>query len=527
MGGGEGKGAVKDVNLALSRRQGGIPLCSAVVQFRGGRQPCLRSFSEDANGEHRQPRSPCGPVARHIAVTCHSGARLARRRALMPMARSARHRKVRLQDLLIPSPKRSRKQRSGWEGFFPYYAGYPETFASTVLASARLPAGSAVLDPWNGSGTTTVAASRLGLVAYGWDLNPVMVVVARARLLPATEADHLTPLSIAVASRSGELISPLRDSDPLLDWFEPATAAEVRSLERSIGRTLLGESAAHETEVRLDQISGTAATFYVALFSACRRLVQRFQSSNPTWLRRARPDEQKISVTRRELAAIFKENVAAMADTLSKSADHPKLFEYKANIDVILADTSQKTPEPDSLDFVLTSPPYCTRIDYTAATRIELAVLDPLVSTSIGELGRKMIGSIKVPNHKIEPSNDWGPTCIRFLERLRAHQSKASSGYYYKIHLDYFEKITASIANISVGLRSSCIAIMVVQDSHYKEIHNDLPTIIGEIAKKTGLTLRRKEDFHLKRSMAGIHPHARSYGRPIGALESVLCFQKE
>ena len=31
----------------------------------------------------------------------------------------------------------------------------------------------------------------------------------------------------------------------------------------------------------------------------------------------------------------------------------------------------------DSVDFVLTSPPYCTRIDSTAATRIELAVLAP------------------------------------------------------------------------------------------------------------------------------------------------------
>ena len=37
-----------------------------------------------------------------------------------------------------------------------------------------------ILDPWNGSGTTTYAASQLGYTSRGLDLNPVMNIVARA-----------------------------------------------------------------------------------------------------------------------------------------------------------------------------------------------------------------------------------------------------------------------------------------------------------------------------------------------------------
>src|SRR5690349_13474364 len=101
--------------------------------------------------------------------------------------------------LVVCSPKRTSTSNSGWSGYFPYYAGYPERFAQQLLESAGLRHGSSVFDPWNGSGTTTYVASRLGLAAQGVDVNPAMVVVARARLLPCSEADSLSPIAREIA----------------------------------------------------------------------------------------------------------------------------------------------------------------------------------------------------------------------------------------------------------------------------------------------------------------------------------------
>ena len=95
--------------------------------------------------------------------------------------------------LRILSPKRNKRLQTGWEGFFPYYAGFPELFARDLLQSAKLPRGAVILDPWNGSGTTTYVASGFGMTSIGIDLNPVMIIVAHARLLPPSEADHLNP----------------------------------------------------------------------------------------------------------------------------------------------------------------------------------------------------------------------------------------------------------------------------------------------------------------------------------------------
>jgi hypothetical protein len=137
-----------------------------------------------------------------------------------------------------------------------------------------------------------------------------------------------------------------------------------------------------------------------------------------------------------------------------------------------------------------------------------------------------MIGSTRVPDHDIAVDPAWGSTCSQFLAALKAHSSKASAGYYYKTHLDYFEKMARSLAHLVKSLKPAAAVVLVIQNSYYKDIHNDLPAITVEMATAAGLRLRRRDDFEFRRSMAGINPHARTYERAPGAVESVLCFQK-
>jgi DNA methylase len=428
----------------------------------------------------------------------------------------------------ILSPKRNKLLQTGWEGFFPYYAGFPEVFARELLQSAELPSGAVILDPWNGSGTTTYAASGLGLSSIGIDLNPVMIIVARARLLPPTEADHLMPLAATILSHAYSVPPILDSNEALLSWFKPSTAAFIRGIEQNIRRSLVGNMTKSPDGIHLDKISGTAATLYAALFAACRKLVAPFRSSNPTWLRVPKETDARVAATKAKVAQYFVANVRDMSAALAakldadlRIANPPRAGECK----IRLSDTASMKLRKGSVDFVLTSPPYCTRIDYTAATRIELAVLGPLLTISARALGRQMIGSTQVPSALIEVDESWGKTCARFLKALRKHPSKASGGYYYRTHLDYFHKMSRSIERMSHALKPGGHAALVIQDSYYKDIHNDLPKIISEIGVTHGLSLKQRKNFHL-RSMSDINPGRRSYVRPSGATESVLCFVK-
>jgi hypothetical protein len=425
--------------------------------------------------------------------------------------------------LNICSPKRNSWAESGWEGFFPYYAGYPETFARTLLISARLRASAVVLDPWNGSGTTTYTASLLGLTSCGFDLNPVMIIVARARLLPPSEADSIEPLAKEIVRFAQQGKEPI-DDEPLSWWFADNTSASIRAIERSLRRQLVGEMTVTPTGTNLDRISGLAATFYVALFSVCRKLTSRFLASNPTWLRRPKAHEPKVDVPREVIEESLFANLRGMAQALANRRGHPSGEQGMG--DLRMVDTTRVELQPNSVDLIITSPPYCTRIDYTAATRIELAVMAPLSLTAPEDLSRKMIGTTRVPLHEIAISPTWGQQCSRFLEALRKHPSKASSGYYYKTHLDYFDKIARSMTILARASKTGGGAIFVVQDSYYKEIHNDLPSVITEIAEAHGLRSERRDDFRINRSMSGINPHTRLYKRPSGSVEAVLYFTK-
>jgi DNA modification methylase len=100
-------------------------------------------------------------------------------------------RKTFFTNAVISNPKLKQKFSSKFDSsLFPYYAGYSDCFAHDLIQSLNLERESLIYDPWNGSGTTTTAAARLGFSAVGCDLNPVMILVAKARILP-----HTPPMS--------------------------------------------------------------------------------------------------------------------------------------------------------------------------------------------------------------------------------------------------------------------------------------------------------------------------------------------
>jgi hypothetical protein len=432
------------------------------------------------------------------------------------------------ENLTIPSPKQSRSSRRGWDAFFPYYAGYPSSFASAVISSAGLDPSAVVLDPWNGSGTTTQVASKLGFRAIGCDINPVMVIVSRARCLLPADGDSIEPIAKKVIRQASTATANVADDDFLLGWFDTESAVSIRCIEASVREHLLGAWTLRPDGTHFECMSSLAATFYVALFLTCRSLVSSFQSSNPTWLRRRRTGEAQISVDRCTILNAFKGCLDAMSSHLAVGSSEPALeLREQGTIDIHLTDSTKLALPEVSVDFVLTSPPYCTRIDYTAATRIELAVIAPLLNMTTSELSRQMIGSTRVPVNEIKPDPRWGNTCTIFLAAVKSHTSKASSGYYLKTHLDYFEKLSSSINRVRAAMKPGAMAVFVVQDSYYKDVHNDLPTIVSEMGTLSGLAFLGAKEFRLARSMSGVNPYTRTYKRRTGAVEKVLCFKRQ
>jgi DNA modification methylase len=425
--------------------------------------------------------------------------------------------------LLIENPKRRPPIALDRDEWFPYYAGFSSLFARKIIQSSGLGQGSTALDPWNGSGTSTAAAAISGYRAIGFDLNPVMAVVAKARLLPNVETPSVAPLLSEIMRKAGKQ-SACSDEDPLLTWFTPSAAAGIRSIERATHVLLVSADQSQNSVEAASRMSSIASFFYVALFRTVRQLLGRFKASNPTWVTRPASLRSRVRPNATEIRSAFKSQVRAMS--VSIAAESIELLSAQADCIIEVA-SSESLPIPaNSVDLVLSSPPYCTRIDYAVATSPELAVLGLKLGNQLRELRGKLIGTPTIQGTSHAPDPIWGTSCNAFLNKVGHHPSKAAKSYYYKTYTQYFAAIARSISEIGRCVKSGGNCIIVIQDSYFKGIRADLATMFTEIASASRLTLSRRIDFPMSRTLAHINTRSRLYRASSASVESVLCFTK-
>jgi DNA modification methylase len=72
------------------------------------------------------------------------------------------------------------------EGIHPYPAKFIPEIPNTLMDVLSLPPGTAILDPFCGSGTTLVQAQARGVPSIGIDLNPIAVMISRVKTSPVT-----------------------------------------------------------------------------------------------------------------------------------------------------------------------------------------------------------------------------------------------------------------------------------------------------------------------------------------------------
>ena len=424
----------------------------------------------------------------------------------------------------VSSPKRKVNRRSKRSLLYDFYAGYSESFAIDALNGivADDP-GVMVFDPWNGSGTTTWAAAKLRCRVVGIDVNPAMVVVAKARLAERRALRKLMEMS--------QLLSPSELSgtapgwlphDPLQQWFSEGTVRRLRSLQKKIGLETRLPPTTHSAYV--ESFSNNRSFTCVTLFKLIRKLTSHFQASNPTWIRVPASLDDKINCSSNEILAAYR-SVFDDIDPETLSSNPKRDF---GRVSVFSADARdfEISNHCGELQCILTSPPYCTRIDYAIATRRELAVLGAN-ATEVRRLRESQIGTPVIVKLDIEVDEEgWGRTCTVFLNAVRSHDSKASSTYYLKGHLQYFDGIYSIVKRSAEALTPHGTFILVVQGSYYKEIPIDLPRIIQEMGASLGLECERCFEFRSP-SRYRHNPHARTRNLGTPNFERVLFLRKK
>jgi hypothetical protein len=405
--------------------------------------------------------------------------------------------------------------RKGVESWFPYYAGFSAGFVREVLRDLHASSHMRVLDPWNGAGTTTTIADAVGCWAIGVDINPVAAVVAAARLVRADDAAHVGGLAkelLVVAERTPRL-SPV--SDPLRAWLSFRLASHFRSIEGAV-LELLGTPDGQTVDPRQEAPPPLAAFFLLCLIRAAKRFARVCEATNPTWIAPERRGDARPVI----LDRAFLEMVSACACDIATGPRPSSSY-------VAIGDSRALPVEDASIDVVITSPPYCTRVDYFRATQFELSAMGIGPSDGICRRLREAAMGTNLMRPTAAGSTEGLPRVVmRFLDAVRSHPSKDSETYYTRTFAQYFSDAHASTRELHRVMRVGGTAVLVVQSSYYKDIRIDLGSLYAALGRASHLAAHVHCRVPVRKVLTSINARANEYVRDRKYTEDVVVMKK-
>lgn len=363
---------------------------------------------------------------------------------------------------------------------FPYYAGFSFEWACAQIRTSAPFAGCTVFDPWNGSGTTTLAARCAGYRAIGVDRNPIANVLARLR----GQISRVQP-EVSAPPRS-QTAAPI-GNDPLMAWFDEPSAQRLRQWS---------EYARHHSP-------DVSPLLLASIFRVVRSCTRKFEGSNPTWVKKAKDPNSLVNISVDEIDSRLIDEQHAIRARLES-------FPIPDKPVTILTASADRLPlRDDSVNLILTSPPYFTRIDYAVAYMRELAVLNFDVR-SLRDLRSKLMGTTLI---RAEPEAlpRFCSLSKELISAISSHNSKDSAGYYKKQAEQYLGDLVRTLDEVSRVSSKGAVMHLVVQDSYYKDIPVNLAEIYSEEAHERGWSLVASQKFDVVRSLTTMNTPARAY----------------
>ncbi len=323
--------------------------------------------------------------------------------------------------------------------------------------------GQTLLDPFCGSGTSLVEARLAGLNGYGIDINPLAVLLARAKTTDIPESvlqGALLEIIDAYQLRRQNGTVQVPQFFNMDYWFSPEVQLQLACLREVIFAIL-------DQAVR--QFMLVAFSHTVRECSYTRKGEFKLYRLPESQIRDFRPDVLGTFIAKVE------KNIAGMAE-FNAQVDH------RTHVQVFQSDTRLRQPIPDaSVDLVVTSPPYGdsqTTVAYGQFSRLSLQWLglpcEEAKSVDRRALGGKLQDKAQTSLYR---SQSLEATVEQISQRdtRRARQVKA-----------FYDDFAQCFVEITRVCRAGAKACFVVGNRTVRGIRVPTDTILREIAEGFG-----------------------------------------
>ena len=379
--------------------------------------------------------------------------------------------------------------------WYRFVLSYPPHLVRDYIAKFGLEPGQRVLDPFCGTGTTLVECKKLGIASVGLEANPVAHFATQTKLAWDVDADRLLAHARHVAATAEAMLQADGiDESAELPLFGKSRASNLRGLTPEQEKLLLANSVSplplHKTFALLDAMAQHADPRFadyerVALASALVNGISNIHFGPEVGVGPAKKDAPVL--------ALWLNGIKAMAEDLRglQGGDQAEAVVHHADsrdvANILL---------PNSVDAVITSPPYPNEKDYTRTTRLE-SVLLGFINTKeeLRALKKGLVRSNTRGVYKADTDDQLvagHPEIERIaadIERRRIELGK-TSGFeklYARVTKLYFGGMARHLADLRGILRPGAqLAYVVGDQASYLRVMIRTGELLADIAKSLG-----------------------------------------
>jgi DNA modification methylase len=356
-------------------------------------------------------------------------------------------------------------------GLHPYKGKFYPQLVRPLINISKIPKGSRILDPFSGSGTIALEAVLNGHKAFGCDINPIAVEIAKSKTeMPFVD---LIECEYYVARILRKLLSG--ELPRLTNVF---TAEAIQEIERWFPAPVIDKLSFILYEIGEVPDERIQRFLRVLLSSIIREISQQEPSDlrirrRGTEITDAPVFELYSSVLNTQMQRLVK--FAKIRSYSPNQMIEPQIwYGSSADRDLVLSHLEQ-----ESIDLIITSPPYATALPYIDTNRLSLLVLDGLTANNRVPIEASMIGTREIRKStrkfydaKIQAEDFAGitsATANQLISSVFTQNNNAEVGFRRKnmaaLLYMYFEGMTTVFSNLDVVLRKSGQAFIVIGDT--------------------------------------------------------------
>lgn len=392
-----------------------------------------------------------------------------------------------------------------FHNWYNFVLGYTPKFPEFMLKREGITENDLVVDPFMGSGTTLVACKYLGIPSSGVDANDFMAIAAAVKLNWSRDIEK-------IIETKNKLIDRIETDLSSFDWYgvqeqkDAHNQISIYDLDNTELKSFMEYAQKYRPEMLVERymsdkpfvkahvikeaINDIVDSDYLDLFKMALSSIL-VKISNVSYgpgfgVKKAKDDV--------DVQGIFNEKINRMIADLQLV--NQKQIDTPSTVQLGDARSISEYYEHDSVELMITSPPYPGDHEYTKHTRLEL-IFDGLANDikEFRKIKKRMIrGSTtniyKDDNDRALVEEFQSIKEVTDLIQERLDEDNATSGFeklYTKLVWEYFGGMYKTLEECYKVLKPNGKIALLVSDSHaFKMVHIQTAKILEEIGLEIG-----------------------------------------